>query len=418
MAHPSKDIVGTDGSELERKRIVLGITGSASAYKAADIARAFMRHGADVHAVMTQGAQEIIHPNLMEWATGNPVVTKLTGKVEHVKFTTGQEKADLVIIAPATANTIGKIAAGIDDTPVTSYVSSALGAAIPIVIAPAMHDTMIKHPIIEGNINQLRKVGVTVLLPTLMEGKAKLADVESILEAVIMALAKRDLEGLNVLITGGPTVEPIDPVRAVTNRSSGKMAVALAKVAARRGAKVTLVYGPGSAPPPNSVRTVSVRTAEEMLREVKRELSGGGYHMMIAAAAVSDYRPKEVHTKKISSRNPRLTIELERTPKIIDIVKNVSAKTFLVIFKAEHAIPPGELVQRGRERMQTVKADMAVVNDVGREGIGFGSDSNEVMVIHKDGTTKLLRSATKLDIAEQLLTLALHQFRGKRNRGR
>jgi len=418
MDQPSKDIVGTEGSELSGKRIVLGITGSVSAYKAADIARALMRHGAEVHAVMTPGAQQIIHPYLMEWATGNPVVTRLTGQIEHVKFTTGPEKADLLIVAPATANTIGKIAAGIDDTPVTSYVSSALGAAVPIVVAPAMHDTMIKHPIIEDNIKRLREVGLTVLPPTLKEGKAKLEDVGSILEAAIVALTKKDLEGLNVLITGGPTVEPIDPVRVVTSRSSGKMAVALAKAAARRGARVTMVYGPGSASPPSTIRTVTVRTAEEMLREVKRELSSESYHMMIAAAAVSDYRPEKVRTRKISSKSPRLSIEMESTPKIIDAVKGISPSTFLIIFKAEERLSPKELVRRARERMQTAGADMAVVNDIGKEGIGFGSDRNEVTVIQKDGKVKPLSNALKADIAGQILSLALQQIRGKRNRGR
>jgi len=418
MSQPSKDITGSEGSELRGKRIVLGITGSVSAYKAADIARALMRHGAEVYAVMTPAAQEIIHPNLMEWSTGNPVVTKLTGKVEHVKFTTGEAKADLVIVAPATANTIGKIAAGIDDTPVTSYVSSALGAAIPIVIAPAMHDTMIKHPIIQENMRRLRGVGVTILEPTPEEGKAKLTDVESILEAAIVALTRKDLEGLNVLVTGGPTVEPIDAVKVITNRSSGKMAVALAKVAARRGARVTLLYGPGSESPPNTVRTISVATAEDMLREVKRELSNGGYHLMIAAAAVSDYGPERVHTGKISSKNTRLSIELRSTPKTIDVVKSISPKTFLIIFKAEHGLSPEELLRRAKERMQTARADMAVVNDVGKEGIGFGSERNEVTVVQKDGRTEPLPNALKVEIADQILTLALQQIRGKTNRGR
>lgn len=417
MDHPSKEITGKEGSELKGKRIVLGITGSVSAYKAADIARTLMRHGADVHAVMTPAAQQIIHPNLMEWATGNPVVTKLTGEVEHVKFTTGQERADLVIVAPATANTIGKIAVGVDDTTVTSYVSSALGAKIPIIIAPAMHDTMIKHPIIEDNVKRLREVGVIILPPTFSEGKAKLADEESILEAAISALTVKDMEGLKVLVTGGPTVAPIDPVRMVTNRSSGKMAVALAKVAARRGALVTLVYGPGSASPPNTFRTVGIETAEEMLNEVKRELSKGGYHMAISVAAVSDYIPKQVREGKISSKSPRLSIELKRSPKIIEVVKDISPKTFLMIFKAEHRLSTGELVRRARERMKEVRADMAVANDVGKEGIGFGSDRNEVTVVLRDGKVMPLANASKTDIAEQLLTLALQQIRGGGNRG-
>lgn len=418
MTNPSEDIMGTDGSELKGRRIVIGITGSVSAYKAADIARALMRHGADVHAVMTPAAQQVIHPNLMAWATGNPVVTKLTGEVEHVKFTAGRERADLMVVAPATANTIGKMAAGIDDTPVTSYFSSALGASVPVIVAPAMHETMIKNPIIEENMKRLREAGVTVLQPTLKEGKAKLADLESILEAVIVALTKKDMEGLNVLITGGPTVEAIDPVRVITSRSSGKMAVALAKAAARRGASVTVVYGPGSASPQSNVRTVGVTTADEMFHEVKAELSKGTYHMMIAAAAVSDYKPREERGEKVSSKNQRLTIELESTPKIIDFVKGASPKTFLMIFKAEHRLSPSELVRRARDRMKEARADMAVVNDVGKEDVGFGSDKNEVTVIQRDGEVTPLGKALKLEIADQLLTLALRQIRGKGNRAR
>ena len=196
MSHPSKELTGTEGKELIGRRIVLCVTGSVSAYKAPDIARQLMRHGADVHAVMTPGAQKIIHPNLMEFSTGNPVVTELTGKIEHVAFTTGKGKADLILVAPATANTIGKIASGIDDTPVTSYVSSALGAKIPILIAPAMHDTMLTHPLIQRNVDKLREAGVALIPPKMEEGKAKLPDPEEILRAAVALLTKKDMAGL------------------------------------------------------------------------------------------------------------------------------------------------------------------------------------------------------------------------------
>ncbi len=411
MSHPSKDILGKDGEELKGKKVVLGVTGSVSAYKAADIARELMRHGAEVHAVMTHGAQEIINPNLMEFATGNPVVTKLTGKIEHVALTTGPEKADAVLIAPATANTIGKIATGIDDTPVTSCVSSALGAGIPILIAPAMHDTMLTHPIIQENVRKLEMTGVIFIAPTMEEGKAKLASPEAVLASVIRVFRKKDMASLKVLITGGPTFERIDSVRVLTNRSSGKMAVALAAAAQSRGARTTLVYGPGAAQPPRETNVIHVQTAEDMHEKVLTELARTKYEMIIAAAAVSDYKPAKPFAGKIeSAKAEKLTLRLTRTPKIIEAVKKASPSSFLIIFKAEHSLPGAEIVKRARKRLGETKADLAVVNDVGKEGIGFESDQNEVTVVTSSGRETHLKKASKDVIADQILDLALQEL--------
>lgn len=410
MEHPSKDIIGTDGDELRGKRVVLGVTGSVSAYKAPDIARALMRHGADVHAVMTPGARKIVHENLLEWATGNPVVTELTGRVEHVMFTTGSEKADLLLIAPATANTIGKIAAGIDDTPVTSYVSSALGAGIPIVIAPAMHDTMLPHPIIEENLKKLQKVGISFVSPTVEEGKAKLAPPEAILEGVVSRLAKKDLAGMRVLITGGPTVEPIDPVRVLTNRSSGKMATALAAACLRRGAEVVLIYGPGSSEPPVEARLVKVGTSKDMLDAVEAELKKRKFDMIIAAAAASDYVPVKFNHDKLDSRRERLTLDLRRSPKIIERVKRLAPSAFLLIFKAEHSVTDAELLRRASRRGQEVAADLVVANDVGRPGVGFGSEENEVVIVDSRGRSHTLPKARKSTLADRILDAALERI--------
>lgn len=194
MANLLHDIIGTEGNELSGKRIVLGVTGSVSAYHAPDIARMLMRHGADVFVVMSEMAQQIIHPNLMEWATGNPVVTQLTGRIEHVTLTAGPTKADLILIAPCTANTISKIACGIDDTPVTSCVSSAFGGHLPIVIAPAMHRTMYQHPLVVENIRKLVGLGVVFVQPKEEEEKAKLASPEVILRSILHILTPKDLE--------------------------------------------------------------------------------------------------------------------------------------------------------------------------------------------------------------------------------
>jgi len=412
VSHPTKELTGTEGSELAGKRIVLCVTGSVSAYRAPDIARELIRHGADVHAVLTPSATNIIHPYLMEWATGNPVVTELTGKIEHVLFTTGESRADFILVAPATANTIGKIATGIDDTPVTSYVSSALGAGIPILVAPAMHDTMLGHPIIQENIEKLRKAGVVFIPPRMEEGKAKLPEATEILQAVIANTAKKDMSGLRVLVTGGPTIEPIDATRVVTNRSSGKMAVALANVAATRGASVTLVLGPAAVTPQKDVRVVRVRTTGEMYDAVMKELGSDRCDVMLAAAAVSDYAPERISDGKISSSSFKvLSLKMKRTPKIVDQVKEVSPQTFLVIFKAEHALKHQEAVRRAKARMKETKADLVVVNDISRDDIGFGSDHNEVTLVQPSGKSTLLPRAPKAAIAGQILTAALKNIR-------
>lgn len=413
MIHPSRDIKGTAGGELEGKRIILGVTGSVSAYKAADIARDLMRHRANVHAVLTSGAQKVVHPNLLEWATGNPVVTELTGKIEHVAFTTGESRADLILVAPATANTIGKMASGIDDTPVTSYISSALGAGIPILVAPAMHDTMLAHPIIKQNIRRLEQAGMVFVPPKMEEGKAKLASPDQITSLVISILSKKDMQGLKVLVTGGPTVEPIDLVRVLTNRSTGKMAIAVAEAARNRGAEVTMVYGPGLATPPAGTKVVSVQTAEEMGKEVGRELRRKRYDLMVAAAAVSDYRPSKSVRGKIESEPEKMTLDLMRTPKVIDSVKKLSPSTFLVMFKAEGSASEASRMKRAVARMKEVGADMAVVNYVGSRDFGLGSDMNEVTVVDPQGKKTRIRKAPKIRIADEILSLALQRLRVK-----
>jgi phosphopantothenoylcysteine decarboxylase / phosphopantothenate---cysteine ligase len=410
MGHPSSDILGTEGKELKGKKIILGVTGSVSSYRAPDIARALMRHGADVQAVMSPSSQKMIGRDLMEWATGNPVVTELSGKIEHVAATTGRARADLILIAPATANTIGKIAAGIDDTPVTTYVSSALGAGIPIIIAPAMHDTMLNHSIIQENVRRLERAGVDLLPSTMEEGKAKLADVEVILEAVITKLTEKTLINRTVMITGGPTVEPLDPVRVLTNRSSGKMAVALARAARRYGATVTLVYGPASEKPPGGVRVVRIETSQEMFDVVRNELTKAKYDLVIATAAVSDFRPARVSKGKMSSTKVPL-LHLEKTSKIVDEVKKISPLSFLTIFKAEHSLPERELVRRAVKRMKDTGADMVVVNDVGKKGTGFGSEQNEVIVIDASGKKVHLPKAAKQRIAEEILSLVVPRLK-------
>jgi len=404
VIHPSKDIVGTKGRELDGKRVVLCITGSVAASKCPEVARALMRHGAEVFAIMSPMAHKIIAPQLMEWATGNAVVTELTGKIEHVALVAGGGGADLVLVFPATANTISKIACGIDDTPVTSVVSVALGAGVPVMVAPAMHESMYRHPAVAENIEKLRRLGVEFVGPRIEEGKAKVAEVEEVLEAVILKIGGRhDYSGTRVLITAGPTIEYIDPIRVITNRSSGKMGVAVAEEALRRGAEVTLVYGPGTAVPPAGCRVVRVETTEEMREAVISELRSRKYDVVVAIAAAADWTPEERSERKIPTYIPSLTLKLKPAPKVIESVKKVDPKTFLVAFKAEYRVSVEELVDGARRKLREVDADLIVANDVGREGAGFGSDANEVFIVDREGAVIHVPLSPKREVARKLL---------------
>jgi phosphopantothenoylcysteine decarboxylase/phosphopantothenate--cysteine ligase len=406
--HPSKDIIGAKGNELSGKSIILCVTGSVAAVKSPEIARELMRHGAEVYPVMTASAQKIINPNLLEWATGNSVITELTGKVEHVALAGDHQwKADLVLVAPATANTISKIACGIDDTPVTSVVSTAFGSDIPIIIVPAMHESMYKHPIIAENIEKLKSLGVEFVGPKIEEGKAKIADTEDIVNAVIRRLTHpKDLLKKRILVTAGPTLEYIDPIRVITNKSSGKMGVAIAEEAFRRGADVTLIYGRGTTSPPVGIRVVNVETSEEMYNALVKELSSQNYDIVVACAAVADFTPERAFEHKVSSRAvSELVLKLKPTPKIIDVVKQVSPRTFLVAFKAEYALSNEELVERAYETLKASNADLIVANDVGRPGVGFGTDTNEVFIVDRERNVIHIPLTTKREIAKKLMDI-------------
>ncbi|HKM51526.1 MAG TPA: bifunctional phosphopantothenoylcysteine decarboxylase/phosphopantothenate--cysteine ligase CoaBC [Candidatus Bathyarchaeia archaeon] len=403
MADQRRDILGIEGPELKGKKILLAVTGSVSAYRAPDIARLLIRHGGEVIAVMSDMAEQIVHPNLLEWATGNSVVTKLTGKIEHIEYTTGESKADLLLIAPCTANTVGKIANGIDDTPVTSFVASAIGANQPIVIALAMHATMYEQPIVQGNIRRLTELGITFVEPTLEEGKAKLASPERILQAVLDAMPRKDFQGRKVLITAGPTIENIDPIRIITNPSSGKMGAALAFEAVRRGATVTIIHGPITTTLPRQARTISIHTTNEMYNETVKQLQSSNYDVVLATAAPSDYAPKTVEKKISTDEHRKLTLELYATQKIVDDIKKVSPNVFLVAFRAQAGLSREELVTDGYARLKQASANLLATNDVGRTDIGFGSDYNEVTLINAKGENRIIERRTKREIAKQLL---------------
>lgn len=417
QTNPSKDIIGTKTSLLRGRKIVLCVTGSVAAAKSPEIARELMRHGAEVYPVMSPMAQKIIHPYLMEWATGNHVITELTGKIEHIMLA-GEfpDKADLVLVAPATANTISKIACGIDDTPVTTLVSTAFGSGIPIAVVPAMHESMYRHPVVTENIEKLQSLGVEFVGPRVEEGKAKIAETEEIVEAVISRLAgKKDLAGKKVMVTAGPTLEYIDPVRVITNKSSGKMGVTIAEEALLRGAEVTLIYGPGTAILPAGAETISVETTQEMHEAVVSELKSRKYDIVFAVAAVSDWTPEKKYGYKVPTRaKPELTVKLKATPKIVDAVKEINPEAFLVAFRAEYNLKDEELIQSAYERLKKAKSDLIVANDIGKRGAGFRYDTNEVFIVDADKKVVHVPITTKREVAKRLFDVIVDKMKRKK----
>lgn len=414
--HPSKQIIGTQGNELRSKRIVLCVTGSVAAVQSPEIARAIMRHGAEVFAVMSPMAKKIVHPYVLEWATGNEVITELTGKIEHVALVGEHSlKVDLVLVAPATANTISKIACGIDDTTVTSVVSTAFGSNCPIIIVPAMHESMYNHPILIKNVKGLKALGVEFAGPRFEEGKAKIAKTEEIVDAVIRRLTVRqDFSGLNVLITAGATLEHIDPVRVVTNKSSGKMGVAIAEEALSRGAEVTLVYGSGTEAPPSRAHVLRVESTRQMHEAVVSELNSRKIDLVVAVAAAADWALEKPFSYKVSSHELRsLDLKLKPTAKIIDSVKKVSPRTFLVAFRAEYRLPKKRLIESAYERLLKANADIIVVNDVGKKGVGFATDTNEVFIIDKKKSIVHVPLAKKREVARKILDVTIDRMKPK-----
>ncbi len=418
LHHPSKDIIESKGTILRGKTICICLTGSVAVISAPIIARELMRLGADVITVMSKAATELINPSLMHWATGNPVISKLTGEVEHVYIAGDRPrevgKADLILVCPATANTISKIANGIDDTPVTTVVSTAFGSSIPIIIVPAMHESMF-HPIIEKNISRLKKYGVDILGPRISEGKAKIAKVDDIIDRVIdLVIAKKDLKGKKILITAGPTREYIDEIRFVSNNSSGRMGIEIAKEAAARGADVLLIAGQCMVKIPDYINTINVVSSDDFIKSVKDELSYKEYDFFICAAAISDYKPVDFIKGKISSDDvEELNINMRLTPKIIDVARKKNYKVYIVAFKAETNVSRTELIDRAYNRLNKSQADLIIANDVGRDDIGFNSKYNEVYIIDKEKHITHIEKQSKRYIASKILDVALENYRIK-----
>nr|MDO8116334.1 bifunctional phosphopantothenoylcysteine decarboxylase/phosphopantothenate--cysteine ligase CoaBC [Candidatus Sigynarchaeota archaeon] len=420
--HPSKDITGTTSTILKGKTICMCITGSVAAMTAPIIAREFMRLGAEVFSVMSKAAMQLITLDLMHWSTGNPVITELTGAVEHIAIAGDRGKnvptADIVLVCPATANTISKIASGIDDTPVTTVVTTAFGSGIPIIIVPAMHECMYHHPILDENITKLKRLGVEFIGPRMSEGKAKIAKIDDIISRCRdIMIQDQELKRVNFLLTVGPTREFFDRVRFISNPSSGKMGMAIAEEILARGGNVTVIMTKGVIEPPlsSNVRTLEVVTAKELLDTILKELKSNKYDFFISAAAVSDFKPAETWDEKVSSKKDELVIKLVPNPKIIKEVRKDFPELFIVAFKAEVQKKDEDMVENAYKTLVSSDADLIVANDVGgRKDTGFDSSTNEVYIIDKQKNIAHTPLQSKRSIAVTIVDKTLEAFRAKK----
>jgi phosphopantothenoylcysteine decarboxylase/phosphopantothenate--cysteine ligase len=400
---------------LQGKEIVLGITGGIAAYKGAELVRLMVKRGARVHVVMTRSAREFITPLTLQTLSGNAVFTELftlyeEKEIGHISLS---QRAQVLLIAPATANIIGKIAHGIADD-VLSTVAMAMKA--PVLMAPAMNEAMWNNPVVQDNIAALKKRGCHFIDPGQgdlacgAQGIGRMADNEDIIDELEALLSVQDFSRKSVLVTAGPTREKIDPVRYISNPSSGKMGYAIARAFRLRGARVTLVSGPAAIAPPRGVRLVPVETAEQMRAAVDKYFTNAS--IVVKAAAVGDYRPRTAAARKIKKTDAALDLRLERTRDILAELGKKKGQKILVGFAAE----TDNVKNNALEKLKKKNLDLMVANDVSKPGIGFGSDTNEVQLIFRDGRVETLSARPKDEIAHALLDRILSLAQKSRTR--
>lgn len=411
-SHPADEIRGSVSNHLRDVKIGFGLTGSVAIYRVIDVMRELIRRGADVYAVMSKAATELLNPTLVEWAIGSEVLTEFRGEVGHVSL--GREVSSFVV-APATADVISKLAHGVCDNPVSLTAVNMLGLRKPVVVVPAMHSGLWYSPPVSEAMKKLEEFGVVFVPPDISGGRAKLPENEDIVAAVeASTLRGRDLRNIRILVTAGPTREYLDRVRFLTNASSGKMGVAIAREAYFRGADVTLVHGPLSVRKPHYVRSISVTTTEEMLDAVLSEVRSRDYDVVVLAAAPADFRFKKPVEEKIKSEVGFLTAELEATPKIsLNIRKEFSG--LLVGFAAE--VVDGDtdkLVELALEKLDRRGFDIIVANDVSRRDIGFTADYNEVLLVSKKRHKELVSKSLKEVVARKILDLIREELKNAR----
>jgi len=376
--HPADEIRGSKSKILSKKRIILGVTGSIAAVETIRLSRELIRNGAEVIPVMTSSASKIINPNSLWFATGNKPIIELCGKTEHV-FYCGRVKnpADLLLISPCTANTISKIANGIDDTPVTTFATTAIGSGLPIIIVPAMHLSMYDHKIVQENIRKCKKIGIKFIEPTIEKNKAKMVDIDEIIAYVIREAGKKKLKNKKILIIGGPSAESIDEIRLITNRSSGKTSISLAKNAFLKGADIEIWYGRGREHIPNYLITKNFESINDLIEMVKLK-NLDKFDAIILCAALSDYIPKK-QKGKITSGKEKLIIELFPTDKIISLLRKKARNSKIIGFKVEDK--KDQLLKRAMKLIKDNNLDFAVANTIE----GFEKERNEIWIINKNG---------------------------------
>lgn len=387
---------------LEGRRIVLGVTGSIAAYKACDVLRGLQKEGAEVRVVMTAAAQELVRPTVFRSLSGSPVLTAMFDdpQGEDLKHIALTEWAELILVAPATANLIGKVASGIADDLLSTVIAA---AGCPTLLAPGMNVRMWQNPVVQGNVRRLEGLGyrfcgpVEGRLASGVVGVGRMADADEIVRSAIQVLAGTDEgRGVKVLITAGPTREFIDPVRFISNPSSGRMGYAMAEAAAETGAEVCLVSGPSELSPPPGVETVRVRTAEDMRAAVMDRVAQAD--VFIGVAAVADFAPAETAGAKIARSDGDLTLALRPTADIIAEVGRTKGDRIVVGFAAE----AGEGDERARRKLEAKDLDLVVLNDVTEPGSGFEVETNRVTLIRRDGSTESLPLMLKTDLARRI----------------
>ncbi len=387
---------------LSGKRILLGVTGSIAAYKAVDVLRRLQELGTDVRVVMTKNATRFIAPLTFEALSGRPVLCDEfqdweRSSIGHIDITANQ---DLALIAPATANIIGKAAAGIADDALSTAL---LALECPVVMAPAMNDKMYRNPVLHKNIQFLKEQGVRFIEPETgplacgTSGQGRLAEPSRIVQEISSMLASQDFAGVTMLVTAGPTREPIDAVRFISNPSSGKMGYAIAAAARDRGAQVVLISGPSNLPLPYGVKTIRVLSADDMYRAVMEHIEGT--QIVIMAAAVSDFKPAVFTDRKIKKKEAPTILQLEPTRDILLELGKTVGKRFLVGFAAE----TDHMHQNALKKLQEKNLDLIVANDLVRAGAGFGTDTNVVTIIDRNGKETELPVMPKSEIAAHIL---------------
>ena len=387
---------------LKGKTVVIGVTGSIAAYKMADVASTLVKMNADVHVLMTENACNFINPITFETLTSNKCIVDTFDRnfefdVKHISLA---RKADIFIVAPASANIIGKIANGIADDMLSTTI---MAADCKRIIAPAMNTHMYRNPIVQKNIATLKSLGYEFVSPSSGRlacgdiGEGKLADVNTIVDYIVRGVAKKDMEGKKLIVTAGPTQEAIDPVRFITNHSTGKMGYAIAERAALRGADVTLVSGPVSLNPPSGVKVVNIKSAEDMFNAITSEYKTAD--IVIKAAAVADYRPAKVSGEKIKKESGMNVIELERTKDILQYLgEHKKEGQILCGFSMETE----NLMENSVKKLHKKNADMIIANSIKKDGAGFGTDTNVITIITENDAVAY-PIMTKYEAADEIL---------------